>query len=244
MSGSGIQRIDGRAPDQMRPISIERNYLKFAEGSVLISMGNTKVICTATVEERVPLFLKGTGRGWMTAEYAMLPRSCPKRVVRESSAGRVGGRTHEIQRLIGRSLRAVYDLSSIGERTVYIDCDVIQADGGTRTASITGAFVAAHDTLSGLVSEGVISRVPVLDAVAAVSVGIVNGTPSLELNYAEDSQAEVDMNVVMTGEGRFVEVQGTAELTSSTRAQLDDMLDLAAAGIAELNEAQANALGG
>lgn len=244
MSGSGKQRIDGRAPDQMRAVSIDRNYLRFAEGSVLISMGDTKVICTATVEERVPPFLKGTGRGWMTAEYSMLPRSCPKRVPRESSAGRVGGRTHEIQRLIGRSLRAVYDLASFGERTVYIDCDVLQADGGTRTASITGAFVAAHDSLSELVSKGLLSSVPVRDRVAAVSVGIVNGEASLDLCYAEDSRAEVDMNVVMTGEGRFVEVQGTAELAAYTRAELDSMLDLAAKGIAELNAAQARALNG
>ena len=242
MSGSGKQRIDGRAADQLRPVTITRKYLRFAEGSVLIAMGDTKVICTATVEERVPPFLQGTGKGWMTAEYAMLPRSCPKRVPRESSSGRVGGRTHEIQRLIGRSLRAVYDLSSFGERTVYIDCDVIQADGGTRTASITGAYVAAHDALSELVSRGILSRVPVRDAVAAVSVGIVNGRPSLDLNYAEDSRAEVDMNVVMTGEGRFVEVQGTAEAAAYSRGELDAMLDLAARGVAELNAAQAKAL--
>ncbi len=244
MSASGKQRTDGREANQLRPVSIERGYLKFAEGSVLIGMGDTKIVCTATVEPRVPPFLQGTGKGWMTAEYAMLPRSCKRRVSRESSAGRVGGRTHEIQRLIGRSLRAVYDLSSLGERTVYIDCDVLQADGGTRTASITGAYVAVHDTLSVLVAEGLLPKVPVLDAVAAVSVGIVDGTPCLDLNYEEDSRAEVDMNVIMTGEGRFVEVQGTAEASAYSRTELDAMLDLAAKGILELNAAQARALDG
>ncbi|MDP2690182.1 MAG: ribonuclease PH [Deltaproteobacteria bacterium] len=225
-------------------MSIKRGYLKFAEGSVLIETGDTKVICTATVEERVPPFLQGTGRGWMTAEYGMLPRSCKKRVQREAVAGRVGGRTHEIQRLIGRSLRAAYDLSSLGERTVYIDCDVVQADGGTRTASITGAYVAVHDTLSALVARGLLARVPAFDSVAAVSVGIVGGVPCLDLSYEEDSRAGVDMNVIMTGSGRFVEVQGTAELSAYTRQELDAMLDLAALGITGLNAAQQSALRG
>lgn len=238
------KRSDGRASDQLRPVSIQRDYLKFAEGSVLIAMGDTKVICTATVEERVPPFLQGKGRGWMTAEYGMLPRSCGRRVQRESSAGRVGGRTHEIQRLIGRSLRSVFDLSALGERTVYIDCDVMQGDGGTRTASITGAYIAAYDTLSTLVSRGVLAKVPAVDSVAAVSVGVVDGRACLDLNYEEDSRAEVDMNIVMTGAGRFVEVQGTAELSAFSRDELNAMLDLGEKGIKGLTAEQKKALDG
>lgn len=204
--------------------------------------GATKVICTATAEDGVPPFLQGTGRGWITAEYSMLPRSGSKRIPRESRTGKVGGRTHEIQRLIGRSLRAVFDLERLGERTVTVDCDVIQADGGTRTASITGAYVAVMDTLSSLVSEGALPEVPVLDSVAAVSVGTIEGLPYLDLDYEEDSCADVDMNVIMTGSGRFVEVQGTAELQSFTRDELDAMLDFAIKGIEELTVFQQNAL--
>ena len=228
------KRIDGRAFDELRPVAITTGYLKFADGSVLMEMGDTKVICTATAEEKVPAFLHGTGRGWMTAEYSMLPGSTKKRVQRESSAGRVGGRTHEIQRLIGRSLRAAFDLSAIGERTIHIDCDVIQADGGTRTASVTGAFVAVYDALAGLLSKGLIRSIPLIDAVAAVSVGIVGGTACLDLNYAEDSSAEVDMNVVMTGSGRFVEIQGTAESGAFSREEMDRLLDLGEKGAREL----------
>jgi len=227
-------RIDGRAPDELRPVTVTRDYLKFAEGAVLIEMGDTKVLCTATSEERVPPFLAGSGKGWLTAEYSMLPRSTKKRIQRESSTGRVGGRTHEIQRLIGRSLRAVFDLSLFGERTIYVDCDVIQADGGTRTASITGAFLAVHDTLARLVADGVMRSTARKDTVAAVSVGIVNGIPCLDLNYDEDSRADVDMNIVMTGSGGFVEVQGTAEISAFSRDELNALLDLGAKGAGEL----------
>lgn len=227
----------------MRPVRIIRDYLKFAEGSVLIEMGDTSVICSATVEEKAPPFLAGTGKGWMTAEYSMLPRSSRKRIQRESAAGRVGGRTHEIQRLIGRSLRAAFDLAKFGERTVYIDCDVIQADGGTRTASITGAFVAVYDTLVTLKKEGVIGEVPLIDTVAAVSVGLVRGEPCLDLDYGEDSAADVDMNIIMTGGGNFVEVQGTAEAGAFSRDELESLLDLASKGIRELTDMQLKALG-
>lgn len=237
------RRQDGRAPDELRPVRITRNYLKFAEGSVFIEMGDTKVICTASVEEKVPPFLLGSGKGWMTAEYAMLPRSAKKRILRESTSGKVGGRTHEIQRLIGRSLRAAFDLSSLGERTIYIDCDVIQADGGTRTASVTGAFVAVYDTLLLLSRQKLIDRIPLIDSVAAVSVGVIGGAPCLDLNYEEDSRAEVDMNVIMTGGGKFVEVQGTAELSAFTMDELNQMLGLAKKGIEELNNLQKTALG-
>lgn len=232
------KRTDGRAFDELRPVKITKDYLKFAEGSVLIAMGETKVICTATAEDRVPPFLAGTGRGWITAEYSMLPRSSKKRIPRESSSGKVGGRTHEIQRLIGRSLRAAFDLDRLGERTVYIDCDVVQADGGTRTASVTGAFVAAYEMLSSLVSHGRIDAVPLIDSVAAVSVGIIKGSAYLDLNYEEDSMAEVDMNVIMTGGGKFVEVQGTAELSAFTREEMSSMLDYAVKGIGELRGIQ------
>lgn len=238
-----MPRIDGRGSSEMRPVRVTRKYLKFAEGSVLIEMGDTKVICAATVEERVPPFLLGKGKGWMTAEYAMLPRSSQKRIQRESVAGKVGGRTHEIQRLIGRSLRAVTDLQALGERTIYVDCDVIQADGGTRTASITGAYIAVHDTLSALVKKGVIQSMPLRDSVAAVSVGIVEGRPLLDLNYVEDSTAEVDMNVIMTGSGRFVEVQGTAEAEPFSKDHLSELINLASQGISELTSIQKKSLG-
>jgi len=237
------ERHDGRAPDELRDVSITRGFLEFAEGSVLMQTGRTRVICTATVEARVPPFLAGSGKGWITAEYSMLPRSTPQRVPRESSKGKVGGRTHEIQRLIGRSLRAVVDLELLGERTILIDCDVIQADGGTRTASITGAYVALTDTINLLIAEGALSASPFVDSVAAVSVGIVNGTPCLDLDYKEDSAAEVDMNVVMTGSGNFIEVQGTAERGTYSRDELDLLLDLAAKGVVELSAHQSSALG-
>ncbi len=244
MSAQGKKpaRTDGRAFDELRPVVIKRDFLKFAEGSALIEMGDTKVICAATVEDKVPPFLHGTGRGWMTAEYSMLPRSSKKRVQREASIGRIGGRTHEIQRLIGRSLRAVADLSALGERTLHIDCDVIQADGGTRTASITGAYVAVYETLDLLMSEGLISSMPLIDSVAAVSVGIVDGRPMLDLSYEEDSKAGVDMNVIMTGGGKFVEVQGTAEMTPFSKEEMSAMLELAVKGIGKLIKIQKGAL--
>lgn len=241
-SAAGIDRADGRRPDELRKIAAERRYLKFAEGSVLFEMGDTKVICAATVEERVPPFLAGTGRGWLTAEYAMLPRSSKKRIQREAVSGKVGGRTHEIQRLIGRSLRAIADMQALGERTVYIDCDVIQADGGTRTASVTGAYIAVHDTLSELVKQGLLDSIPLRDSVAAVSVGIVGGVPVLDLNYEEDSKAEVDMNVIMTGDGRFIEVQGTAELSPFSSDEMAELISLASKGIKELTAFQNKAI--
>jgi ribonuclease PH len=237
-----MKRSDGRASDELRPVKINRRYLKFSEGSVLIEMGTTKVICTATLEESVPAFLKGTGRGWITAEYSMLPGSSQIRIPREASRGRVGGRTHEIQRLIGRSLRAVVDLERIGERTIYVDCDVLQADGGTRTASITGAFVALSDTLRALRDNGQIESIPILDSVAAVSVGIVDGIALLDLTYVEDSKAEVDMNVVMTGSGSFVELQGTAESTPFSREELERLVLLASKGTEELTRLQREVL--
>jgi ribonuclease PH len=236
-------RPSGRQPDQLREIRITRHYTRHAEGSVLVEFGHTKVICTASVDEKVPPFLKGQGRGWVTAEYGMLPRATNTRTQREASSGRPSGRTQEIQRLIGRSLRAVVDLAALGERAIQIDCDVIQADGGTRTASITGAFVALHDAVSVLQERRLIAAWPVRDFVAAVSVGVVEGTPVLDLDYAEDSACETDMNVVMTGSGGLVEVQGTAEGHPFTRAQLDAMVDLAAAGISRLVDAQRAALG-
>lgn len=236
-------RKDGRKNDEMRPVRITRNYLKTAEGSVLIEVGDTKVICTASIEERVPPFLKDTGRGWITAEYGMLPRSTSTRSMRESTTGRVGGRTQEIQRLIGRSLRSVVDLDLIGERTIYIDCDVIQADGGTRTASITGGFVALYDAMRFAVQNGIIERNPVKNMVSAISVGIVGGEPMLDLCYEEDYKAEVDMNVVMTGDGRFIEVQGTAEGEPFTKETLNELLLLAEKGIKELIALQKEVLG-
>lgn len=238
-----MERLDGRQPDQLRPVKITRHYNKYAEGSVLIEMGDTRVICTATVENRVPPFRKDTGAGWVTAEYAMLPRATGVRTPREAARGRQGGRTMEIQRLIGRSLRSVVDLPALGERTVTLDCDVIQADGGTRTASITGAFVALVDALDNLLREGRLSVMPVHNFLAAVSVGRVNGLLVLDLCFAEDSAAGVDMNVVMTGDGRLVEVQGTGEEATFTRGEMNQMLDLAAEGIRRLVNCQRQALG-
>ena len=236
-------RPDGRAADELRTVRITPDFIKHAEGSVLIEMGDTRVVCTASVEERVPAFLRDCGWGWVTAEYGMLPRSATTRMAREAARGRVGGRTYEIQRLIGRSLRAVTDQVALGERTLWIDCDVIQADGGTRTASITGAWVAMAQASHRLRRAGKIETFPLVDHVAAVSVGLVDGEVILDLCYAEDSRAEVDMNFVMTGDGRFVEVQGTAESVPFTRTQLDEMGAVAARGIKTLIEAQRRALG-
>jgi len=235
-------RPDGRRPDDLRPIAITRNFLRHAEGSVLIQMGETRVVCAASVEDRVPPFLRDTGQGWVTAEYGMLPRSTATRTPRESVAGR-SGRSTEIQRLIGRSLRAVTDLGALGPRTITLDCDVIQADGGTRTAAITGAFVALADAAEQLRTRGQVVRPLLRDLVAATSVGILDGEVRLDLAYAEDAVAEVDMNVVMTGGGSFVEVQGTAEDRPFSRVQFDAMLDLAGRGIARLLECQRQALG-
>jgi ribonuclease PH len=233
-------RVDGRKADELRKIKITRNYLKTAEGSALIEMGNTKVICTATVENSVPPFLRGKGTGWVTAEYAMLPRSSGQRIQRER--GKVGGRTHEIQRLIGRSLRSVVNLDALGERSVLIDCDVIQADGGTRTASITGAYVALVDALRSMKKQGMIASLPLTDHLAAVSVGIVGGKPLLDLCYAEDSTAEVDMNLVMTGKGKIVEVQGTAEGEPFSKSELGKLLSIGEKGIKALIRKQKESL--
>jgi ribonuclease PH len=227
-------RPSQRQPDQLRPIRITRHYTKHAEGSVLIECGDTKVICTASVEEKIPPHKKGSGEGWVTAEYGMLPRSTGERMGREAAKGKQSGRTQEIQRLIGRSLRAVVDLKKLGERTIQIDCDVIQADGGTRTASITGAFVALHDAVSGLLDKGKIPETPLKDFIAAISVGIYECTPVLDLDYLEDSACDTDMNVVMLGNGHFVEVQGTAEGHAFSRAEMDTLLELAQGGIAQL----------
>ena len=235
-------RPSQRKPDQLRLIRITRHYTKHAEGSVLIECGDTKVICTASVEERVPPHKKGSGEGWVTAEYGMLPRSTGERMSREAAKGKQSGRTQEIQRLIGRSLRAVVDLGKLGERTIQIDCDVIQADGGTRTASITGAFVALHDAVSGLISKGLIKETPLKDFIAAISVGIYQGTPVLDLDYVEDAACDTDMNVVMLGNGHFVEVQGTAEGHAFSREEMDTLLELAKSGIAQLVEMQHAAL--
>jgi ribonuclease PH len=239
-----MERVDGRGWDRMRDFRITMNYLRFAEGSVLVEMGHTKVLCAATIEEKVPPFLKNSGRGWLTAEYSMLPASTQKRSPRESTSGRVGGRTHEIQRLIGRSLRTVTDLQSFGERTITIDCDVIQADGGTRTAAITGGFVALVNLFRSLKERGMVNSIPVKDSVSAVSVGMVDGQLLLDLDYHEDSRAEVDMNFVMTGSGLFIEVQGTAEALPFDRNRLDAMADLATAGIRDLSRKQQEILGG
>ncbi len=227
-------RPDGRMPDEIRIVKLTRNFIPTAEGSVLIELGNTRVICTASIEEKVPPFLRDQKRGWITAEYSMLPRSTVSRTPRESVAGRIGGRTHEIQRLIGRSLRAVTDLNILGERTIWIDCDVIQADGGTRTASITGAFIALSDAVRHALRAGLIERTPIKDYLAAVSVGIISGEPRLDLSYAEDSIADVDMNVVMTGSKKFIEVQGTAEAEPFGRDLLDKLLKMAEDGIIQL----------
>jgi ribonuclease PH len=238
-----MTRLDGRSADVVRPTTITPGYLMHPEGSVLIEVGRTKVICTASVEDRVPPFLRGSGKGWVTAEYGMLPRATSTRTTREASSGKVGGRTQEIQRLIGRSLRSVSSLTELGERTVWIDCDVIQADGGTRTASITGGFVALVIALERLREQSVIPRVPVTDYVAATSVGVVDGTPLLDLAYDEDSRAEVDMNVVKTAGGLFIEVQGTAETKPFDRSGLDGLLGLADQGIKSLVEKQREIVG-
>jgi ribonuclease PH len=234
MTPPEFQRSYGRALDEMRPITFERNFTRHAEGSVLTVFGDTKIICTASIEQRVPPFLRGTGRGWLTAEYGMLPRATHTRSDREAARGRQTGRTQEIQRLIGRSLRAAFDLDAFGERTLQLDCDVIQADGGTRTASICGAMIAAYDALSEMVDDGIIERVPLRHFVGAISVGMMQGVPLLDLDYQEDSMCDADVNVVMTEEGKFVEVQGTAEGEVFDRAALDRMLIIAEKGIAEL----------
>jgi ribonuclease PH len=239
-----LRRSDGRGPETLRPVKITRHYMKHAEGSVLMEMGDTKVICSASVEDRVPPFLRNTGKGWITAEYAMLPRSTHTRTSRDSLTGRGNGRTFEIQRLIGRSLRSVTDLNGFEERTIWIDCDVIQADGGTRTASITGAYVALVDAFKKMVKDGVIEKIPVKDTVAAVSVGKVDGRLLLDLNYEEDSRAEVDMNVVMTGSGKFVEIQGTAEESAFSKKELDALTMAARKGIRQLTSMQKRSLEG
>ncbi|OGW45461.1 MAG: ribonuclease PH [Nitrospirae bacterium RBG_13_41_22] len=227
-------RPDGRKNNEIRTVKVQRNFIGTAEGSVLISMGNTRVICTASIEDKVPLFLKDQKRGWITAEYSMIPRSTQTRTLRESIAGRISGRTHEIQRLIGRALRSVVDLSEIGERTIWVDCDVIQADGGTRTAAITGAFICLSDALKYALRNGLIEKMPLKDYLAAISVGVVNGEPRMDLCYLEDSAAEVDMNIVMTGSGRFVEIQGTAEGIPFSKDALDNLIKLAEQGINNL----------
>lgn len=237
-------RQDGRKNDEMRPVGITQGFLKYAEGSALIEVGDTRVICSATIEEGVPPFLRGKGIGWVTAEYAMLPRSAQARIARESAKGKIGGRTHEIQRLVGRSLRSIIDMKQLGERTIWIDCDVIQADGGTRTASITGAFIALVNAVRWAKANGTITSSPIKDYLAAVSVGIVKGTPVLDLCYVEDSAAEVDMNFVMTGDGRFVEVQGTAESKPFSHDEMLALTSLAEKGVRELVELQKNVLGG
>ena len=235
-------RPSDRRPDELRPVRITRQFTCHAEGSVLIEFGNTKVICTATVEESVPPFLRGKGQGWVTAEYGMLPRSTNSRMRREAAAGKQGGRTLEIQRLIGRSLRAVVDMQKLGERQIVIDCDVIQADGGTRTASITGAYVALVDAINGLIASGKLVESPIREAVAAISVGVFEGKPVLDLDYPEDSACETDMNVVMAASGKFIEIQGTAEGEAFSRDEMNALLDLADAGIRELFALQQQAL--
>lgn len=227
-------RADGRKNNEVRSVKIQRNFVESAEGSVMISMGNTKVICTASIEDKVPPFLRDQKKGWITAEYSMLPRATQMRTMRESTIGRVSGRTHEIQRLIGRALRSVVDLSGLGERTIWIDCDVLQADGGTRTASITGAFICLSDALKYALRNGLIERTPLKDYLAAISVGVVRGEPVIDLCYSEDSTAEVDMNVVMTGSGKFVEIQGTAEGIPFSKTSLESLLKLAEGGITDL----------
>jgi ribonuclease PH len=238
MNQASPPRSSNRQPDQLRPVSFERNFTCYAEGSVLVSFGATRVLCTASVEESVPPFLRGQGKGWVTAEYSMLPRATQSRSPREAARGKQGGRTHEIQRLIGRALRAVVDFEILGERTVLIDCDVLQADGGTRTASITGAWVALADAVDRLLAEGKLARSPLRDSVAAVSVGIVAGQARLDLDYSEDSSAAVDMNIVMTGDGRFVELQGTAEDEPFTDDELEAMRELGRLGCRRLTDLQ------
>ncbi len=239
---TSFQRSGGRRADQLRPVRITRGFTIHAEGSVLIEFGQTRVLCTASVEDKVPPHKRGSGEGWVTAEYGMLPRATHTRGDREAARGKQSGRTQEIQRLIGRSLRAVFDLKALGERTLHLDCDVLQADGGTRTAAITGAFVAAQDAVNLLLAQGKLATSPVIGPVAAISVGIVQGTPLLDLEYTEDVACDTDMNVVMTGAGHFVEVQGTAEGVAFTRAEMDRLLQLAEQGIAELVTLQAQAL--
>jgi ribonuclease PH len=236
-------RVNGRANDKIRELKITKSFLKFPEGSVLVEMGETKVICGVSLEEKVPPFLKNTGKGWLTAEYSMLPRSTHTRSMREAVSGRIGGRTHEIQRLIGRALRAIMNLDIIGERTIWVDCDVIQADGGTRTASITGSYVALVDALWNMKKRGMIEKIPLRDSVAAISVGMVNGEVILDLSYEEDSKAEVDMNFVMTGRGMLIEVQGTAEKTPFAKEHFDIMYQYAYRGITEITRIQKIALG-
>jgi len=243
VSGAGSERSYGRSADQLRPVTIETGFVRTATGSALISMGETRVICTASVQDGVPRWMAGSGRGWVTAEYGMLPASTGERKQRDVSRGRPDGRTVEIQRLIGRSLRGVVDFSLLGERTVYVDCDVLQADGGTRCASITGGMVALQLAFLRLIADGSLARTPLTGTVAAVSCGIVDGVPLLDLDYREDSSAEVDANVVMTGDGGLVEVQATAERTPLSRAHLDDLLALAAGGIAELRALQESTVG-
>ena len=242
-SGAGLGRIDGRRRDQIRPVKVTRNFTKHAEGSVLIEMGDTKVICTASVEEKVPPFLKGKGTGWVTAEYAMLPRATHDRSPRESVKGKQGGRTLEIQRLVGRALRAVIDTSRLGERTIWIDCDVIQADGGTRTASITGSFIALADAVGVLKKKDLLKVNPLTDYLAAISIGKVGGQVMVDLAYEEDSHAEVDLNLVMTGAGQYVEVQGTAEKTPFNKKDMDEFLDLGWGAIRELVDLQKSLIG-
>lgn len=237
-----MQRSDGRRPEELRPLVLRRRYTKYAEGSVLVELGDTRVVCTASIEERVPPWLRGAGQGWLTAEYGMLPRATHERSPRDAATGRVGGRVHEIQRLIGRALRAVVELERLGERTIWIDCDVLQADGGTRTASITGAFVAVMDALTLLKRTGAIPKLPVREFLAATSVGIVEGTPVLDLTYAEDSRARVDMNIVMTESGKFVEIQGTGEGAAFTKAEATQLLALAERGVVTLIAKQKEAL--
>ena len=243
MAKTTLVRSFGRAAHTLRPVQIQRHYTRHAEGSVLVSFGDTQVLCTASVEEKVPPHKRGSGEGWVTAEYGMLPRSTHTRSDREAAKGKQSGRTQEIQRLIGRSMRSVFDLKALGERTIHLDCDVLQADGGTRTASITGAFVAAHDAVSWLLAQKRITASPIRDFVAAVSVGVVQGVPVLDLDYTEDSGCDTDMNVVMTGSGGFVEVQGTAEGEPFSRAEMDALLALASEGIANLIGMQKHALG-
>lgn len=235
-------RIDGRKENELRSVKITKNYLKYAEGSVLIEIGETRVICSASIEDKVPPHLINTGQGWVTAEYGMIPRSTKTRLIRDAARGKSSGRTHEIQRLIGRSLRAVTDLIALGPRTIWIDCDVIQADGGTRTASITGAYIALVDAVNQLIKTGKISRSPITDYVAATSIGIINGTRMLDLSFEEDVVAEVDMNIVMTGSGKFIEVQGTAERKPFSQDELNELIQLAQSGIQKLIEIQKQTL--
>jgi len=242
MSTSNVSRPSGRNPKQLRPVTITRAFTKHAEGSVLIAFGDTKVLCTASILERVPPHKKGSGEGWVTAEYGMLPRSTHTRSDREAARGKQSGRTQEIQRLIGRAMRSVFNLATLGERTIHLDCDVLQADGGTRTASITGAYVAARDAVNHLLTSGVLTKDPIIDSVAAISVGIYQGTPVLDLDYPEDSSCDTDMNIVMTGKGGMIEVQGTAEGATFSRAELTALLDLAEQGIHDLTKLQLEAL--